>query len=314
LIELLEELTALGGVAAPVTATARLRHILLAALERGVEELTKPRSGYDSPVEVAFAAGDGVLLAATPADAAFRADPAAASERAWLLVAAVVAALVDLAEPGPPASPADLRVRAGDLGGFLLIGFPADVAPDELDELGPLAFDEHAAGLDRLRTRAAAAPARLLDGPELREPIGAHHPLRIAEAVARLGGRPEDPRSVEEHEEAVLAVLESGAMIVRPHDDPDRARRIARRILQRLDGMGKWGGYHTDFAHLARGFAGNERALAQAVGEALLEEGLLAEKPSVGQRHVFLNPRRAAEIRRLIDEGALPSGMRLPSA
>ena len=67
--------------------------------------------------------------------------------------------------------------------------------------------------------------------------------------------------------------------------------------------MGKWGGYHTDFAHLARGFAGNERALAQAVGEALLEAGLLAEKPSVGQRHVFLNPRRAAEIRRLIDDG-----------
>ena len=78
--------------------------------------------------------------------------------------------------------------------------------------------------------------------------------------------------------------------------------------------MGKWGGYHTDFAHLSRGFAGNERALAQEVGEALLTAGLLAEKPSVGQRHVFLNPRRAAEIRRLIDEGDVPTGMRLPSA
>ena len=43
--------------------------------------------------------------------------------------------------------------------------------------------------------------------------------------------------------------------------------------------MGKWGGYHTEFAHLARGFAGNDRALAQEVGEALLEAGLLAEKP-----------------------------------
>ena len=46
----------------------------------------------------------------------------------------------------------------------------------------------------------------------------------------------------------------------RPHDDPDPSRRVARRILQRLDGMGKWGGYHTDFTHLARGFAGNDRA------------------------------------------------------
>ena len=65
--------------------------------------------------------------------------------------------------------------------------------------------------------------------------------------------------------------------------------------------MGKWGGYHTEFAHLARGFAGNDRALAEAVGEALLAAGLLAEKPSVGQRHVFLNPRRAGDIHALIE-------------
>ena len=114
----------------------------------------------------------------------------------------------------------------------------------------------------------------MLADVELRAPIGAGHPLRIAEAVARLGGRPADPRSVEEHEEAVLALLEpEGGAAARPHEDPDPARRVARRILQRLDGMGKWGGYHTDFAHLARGFAGNDRALAQEVGEALLAAG-----------------------------------------
>jgi hypothetical protein len=314
LIDLLEELTALGGVAAPASATARLRTVLLAALRHGAEELEKPRSGYGAPVEVAIAAGD-TLLAATPAAAAFRADPEAAGERTWLLVAAVIATLVDLGEPGPPAGPDDLAVRAGDLDGFLLLALPGRMASEELEELAPLAFDDHASGLDRLRARAVAAPARLLEAPELREPIGTHHPLRVAEAVARLGGRPEDPRSVEELEEAVLAVLEAGGgRAVRPHEDPDAARRVARRILQRLDGMGKWGGYHTDFAHLARGFAGNERALAQEVGEVLLEAGLLAEKPSVGQRHVFLNPRRAADIRRLIDDGAVPVGMRLPSA
>ena len=87
---------------------------------------------------------------------------------------------------------------------------------------------------------------------------------------------------------------------------------MARRILQRLDGMGKWGGYHTDFSHLARGFAGNDRALADEVGEALLLAGLLAEKPSVGQRHVFLNPRRAGDIRGLIERGDLPTGLTLP--
>ena len=76
--------------------------------------------------------------------------------------------------------------------------------------------------------------------------------------------------------------------------------------------MGKWGGYHTEFAHLARGFAGNERELAEAVGEALLDAGLLAEKPSVGQRHVFLNPRRAADIHALIERGVAPAGLTLP--
>jgi hypothetical protein len=109
----------------------------------------------------------------------------------------------------------------------------------------------------------------------------------------------------------VLALLGARGEAARPHEDPDPARRVARRILQRLDGMGKWGGYHTDFAHLARGFAGNDRQLASDVGEALLSAGLLAEKPSVGQRHVFLNPRRAGDIRRLIETGEEPSGLSL---
>jgi hypothetical protein len=308
LSDLLAELSALGGAGAPPSATARLRTVLASALKRGRDELAKPRSGYDEPVEIAIAAGDAHLLAATPVAAAFRVDPAAATERGWLLVAAAIATLVDLGDPG------DLQLTAGDADGFLLLALPGRADPDDLDELAPLAFEEHARRIDRLRVRAVAVPARLFEAVELREPIGAHHPLRIAELIARLGGRPEDPRSVEEHEEQVLARLQPNAQAVRPHEDPDPARRIARRILQRLDGMGKWGGYHTDFAHLARGFAGNERALAQEVGEALLEAGLLAEKPSVGQRHVFLNPRRAAEIRKLIDDGAVPAGMRLPSA
>src|ERR671916_734009 len=41
--------------------------------------------GYGAPVEVAFAPCDRLLLAATPADAALRADADAVNERAWLL-------------------------------------------------------------------------------------------------------------------------------------------------------------------------------------------------------------------------------------
>src|SRR5205823_1144557 len=180
----------------------------------------------------------------------------------------------------------------GELDGRLALAAPgADV------ELVPLAFEEQLAGIDRLRARALVLPD--LPATDLRDPIGDGHPLTAAARIAALGGMPASPDSVEQFEELLLD--SAAEETTRPHDDPDPARRIARRILQRLNGMGKWGGYHTEFAHLARGFAGNDRALAEAVGERLLAAGLLAEKPSVGQRHVLLNPRRAADTHALTD-------------
>jgi hypothetical protein len=314
--ELASALADAGGAGSPAAATARLRGLLVAALRRGRAELALKRSGYDAPVEVAIGLESGLLLAATPASADLRADPEQVPEREWLLVAAVVGALVDLAEPGAPADAQAIGVTAGDLdAGFLVVGLPARrLDGGGLDDLVPLAFGHHAAGIDRLRAAAHAIPGGVLAEVALRAPIGAGHPLRIAEAVARLGGEPADARSVEELEEIVYPLLdpEGGRRAATPHKDPEPARRVARRILQRLNGMGKWGGYHTDFAHLARGFAGNDRQLAQTVGEALLDAGLLAEKPSVGQRHVFLNPRRAADIHRLIETGDTPSGLKLP--
>jgi hypothetical protein len=167
--------------------------------------------------------------------------------------------------------------------------------------------------IDRLRARAHLLPAHVMEPvADLRPPIGATHPLRVAEAVTRLGGSPLDEESVEALEQQLLHLLEPSGAVARAHEDPDPVRRVARRILQRLDGMGKWGSYHTAFDHLARGFAGHERALAYDVGEALLDAGLLEQKPSVGQRHVYLSPRRSGEIHRLIDQGELPDGLVLP--
>jgi len=249
---------------------ARLKALLEAELDRGARELGQKRSGYEQPVLVAVGPAQGALRAVAPAAPALRADPDAVNERTWLLVAALVGALVEVSGAG--------AVRAGHLGGQLALDVPGD--PDDA-ELVPLAFETQVEGIDRLRARALSVPASVLaDVDDLRAPIGAAHPLVVAAHVAALGGRPADPASMEEHEDAVLAALDAGAGgagFSRPHDDPDPARRVARRILQRLDGMGKWGGYHTEFAHLARGFAGNERALAEAVGKALLAAGLLAE-------------------------------------
>jgi hypothetical protein len=281
---------------------ARLRSLLEAELRHGAADLAAKRSGYDRPVVVAIAADDDALRAAVPAAPALRADPAAAPERAWLLTAALVGALADAGATGP--------VHAGELAGHLVL----EAAGSTDAELAALAFEEQAAPIDRLRATAVALPpGALSDATDLRAPIGAAHPLAFAARIAALGGRPADAASVAQHEEAALALLEvGGAQATRPHDDPDPARRVARRILQRLDGMGKWGGYHTEFQHLARGFAPADRALASDTGEALIVAGLLSEKPSVGQRHVFLNPRRAGAIRALIEAGDLPDGLMLP--
>jgi hypothetical protein len=298
-----------GGAHAPRERAGQLRTLLASELVHGRSELGLPRSGRGRPVLVVFAADGATLLAVTPAPAALRADPEAAEERTWLLVAAAVGALAEVVA-APPRS-----LVAGELDGNLVLALPGAATADDA-ELAALAFDDQVTGVDRLRAGGLALPGHVVEGTvrELRVPIGATHPLRVAEAVARLGGRPADPASSDEHEEMVLAMLQEdgGQSVVRPHDDPDPARRVARRVLQRLDGMGKWGGYHTEFAHLARGFRGNDRALAEAVGESLLGAGLLIEKPSVGQRHVFLNSRRARDIRSLIDEGVVPSDLRLP--
>jgi hypothetical protein len=299
-----------GGTGAPRERCGQLRGLLRDDLERSERELALARSGREEPVCVGFAALPDALVAVLPVPVAVRADPDAAPERAWLTVAAAAGALVEAAQPPPPRSADDLLLQAGELDGHLALRLPTPAQEDA--ELAAIAFEEHVAPVARLRARAFALPAHVVaDAGDWRVPIA--QALRIAEAVARLGGRPADDDSVAAHEEAVLALLapaDTGA--ARPHDDPQPARRIARRILQRLNGMGKWGGYHTDFRHLARGFAGNERALADAVGEALLDAGLLSEKPSVGQRHVYLNPRRAADIHRLIEHGELPADLRLP--
>jgi hypothetical protein len=104
--------TMIAGTAGP-TAPARLRALLEAELERGQRELTRKRSGYEQPVLVAVGPAAGALRAVAPAAPALRADPDAVNERTWLLVAAVVGALVEVAGSG--------TVHAGHLGGHLAL-------------------------------------------------------------------------------------------------------------------------------------------------------------------------------------------------
>jgi hypothetical protein len=306
--ELERALADAGGADAPREWAARLRGLLRTELERGRREMDEPRTGREQPIALAVAPADRTIVAALPLPPELRADAGAVGDRGAALAAATVACLVEAAEPGPPGRAADLALVLGDHDGFLALCYPA-ADPHWSADYAREALDDAVASIDRLRARAYVLPGHALDAADLRPPIGGTHPLRVAEAVARLGGSPLDEDSVETLEHQLLQLLEPEGSVTRAHDDPDPRRRVMRRILQRLDGMGKWGGYHTAFDHLARGFAGNDRKLAFAVGEELVAAGLLAEKPSVGQRHVCLNPRRAGEIRRLIDEGELPPGL-----
>jgi len=87
-------------------------------------------------------------------------------------------------------------------------------------------------------------------------------------------------------------------------DDPCPRRRHARTVLQRMLRMGKVGpGYHTEFDHFYRGAAAHERRQALEIAEALLRAGLLGEKPSVGQRHIYLRREALREIHALIERG-----------
>jgi hypothetical protein len=306
--ELERALADAGGRDAPREWAARLRDLLRAELERGAREMGEARSGREAPVALAVGATAGSVIAVLPLPPELRADPGAVAERGAALASAAVEALVEAAEPGRPRSGSDLALLLGSCDGFLALSYPA-ADPRWSAEYAREALADAAAAIDRLRARAHLLPGHALAVDDLRPPIGATHPLRVAEAVTRLGASPLDEDSIERLEPELLRLLEPAGRATRAHDDPDPRRRAMRRILQRLDGMGKWGGYHTAFDHLARGFAGNDRALAFEVGEELLGADLLAEKPSVGQRHVSLNPRRAGAIRRLIDEGELPPGL-----
>jgi hypothetical protein len=319
LSELERALADAGGAGARREWAARLRELLRAELERGARELGETRSGRERPVALAVAAaeapeeaahggapaGSGSVLVALPLPPELRADPGAVGDRGAQLAAAAVERLVEAAEPGRPAVPSDLVLLLGACDGYLALSYPA-ADPRWAAEYAREALDDAVASIDRLRAMALLLPGHAVAVEDLRPPIGATHPLRVAEAVTRLGASPLDEDAVEALEPDLLRLLEPAGRAPRAHDDPDPRGRVMRRILQRLDGMGKWGGYHTAFDHLARGFAGNERALAFEVGEELIGAELLTEKPSVGQRHVSLNPRRAGEIRRLIDEGLRP--------
>jgi len=82
----------------------------------------------------------------------------------------------------------------------------------------------------------------------------------------------------------------------------DDAAIIKAEILKKLRRRDNWGNSHTAFDDLPRGFPKNLRGNVKDLADDLIKEGLLLEKPTGYGRHVSLNPRRKAEIDRIIEE------------
>ena len=282
---------------------AQRREDVLAALREAGSRLRE--AGRPGSVPVVYAETSDGIAVVLPVTAG-----GALAPRAERLESAVAAALASAAELPHPMSAGDADLEAARWEGQLALRL-THRAPRDVLELLPLTLEDHAQELDRVSIDAVPLPAGDLDETE---PALEERWLWRAEMSARLGGRPGSSAPAPEIQAAV-ARLESGFVDeagVDPGiaDDPLPRRRAARRMLRRLDGMGKYGGYHTEFRHLARGFAGHERALALEVGEALLRAGLLAEKPSVGQRHVSLVAARTSDIRALVERGVCDEPLR----
>lgn len=155
-------------------------------------------------------------------------------------------------------------------------------------------------------------PARTTRGGGLVEIAKATrvHPIPIALQLLDQGWSLEEdayPRDVVEllrHRGLVGPAERPDAPDVSIESDPCPRRRHARRVLRRLLHKRKVGAqYHTEFDHLGRGAPQEDRADALQIGEALIRAGLLGEKPSVGQRHVFLRREALPAIHALIDRG-----------
>lgn len=159
-------------------------------------------------------------------------------------------------------------------------------------ELAPLPSDTTGGGLIAVghATRVHPVPialALIAQGWGLEE---SHYPADLVDLLRHRGF--DGP--AERAERPSLAI----------EDDLCPRRRHARRVLRRLLHKRKVGAqYHTEFDHLARGVAPEDRADALVIGEALIRAGLLGEKPSVGQRHVYLRRDALPPIHALIDRG-----------
>lgn len=82
----------------------------------------------------------------------------------------------------------------------------------------------------------------------------------------------------------------------------NHAEEVRAKLLFKLARRRNWGGSHTTFDNLSRGFKPKDHHIVKEISEKLIKENFLLKKPTAYGLHVSLNPERAQEIKREIYE------------
>lgn len=77
---------------------------------------------------------------------------------------------------------------------------------------------------------------------------------------------------------------------------------IKKTILRKLVFMNKWGGSHTSFDNLPKGFPGHVRGMVKEIAKELIKENILLAKSTSYGIEVSLNPSKKKEIEELTRE------------
>ena len=75
---------------------------------------------------------------------------------------------------------------------------------------------------------------------------------------------------------------------------------VKAKILFRLARKRYWGGKHTAFDNLKKGFKPHEAGLVKSMAEELIKENLIFRKPTGYGLHVSLNHEKAKEIKEFV--------------
>ncbi len=88
----------------------------------------------------------------------------------------------------------------------------------------------------------------------------------------------------------------------------EEVNKVIWHVLSKLNRMSKIGGSHTEIANLSKGLPSHfkcskqgKKIIQEAIKE-MFEKEYLLQKPSTGEIHISLNPRKIKEIIEFIDK------------